>query len=71
MITGVLATFFAFLLMIWAQKILNPSETAIIFSVEPVAAALFATAFGGEVLGRFGWIGGGLICLAVVYGELG
>ena len=71
MITGVLATFFAFLLMIWAQKILNPSETAIIFSVEPVAAALFATAFGGEVLGLFGWIGGGLICLAVVYGELG
>ena len=71
MITGVLATFFAFLLMIWAQKILNPSETAIIFSVEPVAAALFATAFGGEVLGLFGWLGGGLICLAVVYGELG
>ena len=71
MITGVLATFFAFLLMIWAQKILNPSETAIIFSVEPVAAALFAMAFGGEVLGLFGWLGGGLICLAVVYGELG
>ena len=71
MITGVLATFFAFLLMIWAQKILNPSETAIIFSVEPVAAALFAMAFGGEVLGLFGWLGGGLICLAVVYGEFG
>ena len=70
-ITGVLATFLAFLLMIWSQKILNPSETAIIFSVEPVAAALFAMAFGGEVLGLFGWIGGGLICLAVVYGELG
>ena len=57
--------------MIWAQKILNPSETAIIFSGEPVVAALFATAFGGEILGLWGWIGGGLVCLAVIYGESG
>ncbi len=70
-ITGVLATFVAFLLMIWAQNILNPSETAIIFSVEPVAAALFAMAFGGEILGLWGWVGGGLVCLAVVYGQSG
>ena len=70
-ITGVLATFVAFLVMIWAQKILNPSETAIIFSVEPLSAALIATVFGGEILGIWGWIGGGLICLAVVYGESG
>ena len=70
-ITGVLATFAAFLIMIWAQKILNPSETAIIFAGEPVAAALFATAFGGEILGLWGWIGGGLVCLAVMYGESG
>ena len=70
-ITGVLATFVAFLIMIWAQKILNPSETAIIFSIEPLAAALFATAYGGEVLGLLGWIGGVLICLAVAFGESG
>ena len=70
-ITGSLATFAAFLIMIWAQKILTPSETAIIFSFEPVAAALFATAVGGEILGLWGWIGGGLVCLAVVYGESG
>ena len=70
-ITGVFATLIAFLIMIWAQKILNPSETAIIFSLEPVAAALFAMVFAGEMLGLWGWIGGGLICLAVVYGESG
>ena len=70
-ITGVFATLIAFLIMIWAQKILNPSETAIIFSLEPVAAALFAMVFAGEILGLWGWIGGGLICLAVVYGESG
>ena len=70
-ITGVLATFVAFLVMIWAQKILNPSETAIIFSLEPVAATLFATVIAGEILGFWGWLGGGLICLAVVYGQTG
>ena len=70
-ITGVFATFIAFLIMIWAQKILNPSETAIIFSVEPVAATLFATVIAGEILGFWGWLGGGLICLAVVYGQTG
>ena len=70
-ITGVLATFISFLLMTWAQKILNPSETAIIFAMEPVAAALFAIVFAGEILGFWGWIGGGLVCLAVVYGESG
>ena len=71
LITGVFATFIAFLMMIWAQKILNPSETAIIFAIEPVAAALFAIAFGGETLGLWGWIGGGLVVLAVAYGERG
>ena len=70
-ITGIFATFAAFLMMIWAQKILNPSETAIIFSGEPVAAAIFATTFGGEILGLWGWIGGGLVVLAVAYGESG
>ena len=70
-ITGVLATFCAFLIMIWAQKILNPSETAIIFAIEPVVATYYATVFGGEILGLWGWIGGGLVCLAVAYGESG
>ena len=70
-ITGVFATLIAFLIMLWAQKILNPSETAIIFAIEPVTATLFAMVFAGEILGLLGWIGGGLVCLAVVYGESG
>tara|TARA_Y100000588_G_C14088764_1_gene853492 strand:- start:192 stop:1049 length:858 start_codon:yes stop_codon:yes gene_type:complete len=71
LITGVLATFLAFLVMIWAQKILNPSETAIIFAMEPVAAAIYAVSLGVETLGFWAWLGGSLICLAVVYGERG
>ena len=57
--------------MIWAQKILNPTETAIIFATEPVAAAIFAVVFAGEVLGILGWVGGSLVCIAVIYGETG
>ena len=70
-ITGIFATLIAFLIMVWAQKILNPSETALIFAMEPVAAALFAMVFAGEILGLLGWIGGGFVCLAVVYGKSG
>jgi drug/metabolite transporter (DMT)-like permease len=71
LVTGIAATFIAILLMIWAQQILNPSETAIIFSLEPVFATVFATIFAGEILGLWGYIGGGLIVLAVAYGESG
>ena len=69
LITGIAGTFIAILIMIWAQKILNPSQTAIIFTLEPVFAALFAFVFAGEILGIGGYIGGTLIVLAVGYGE--
>ena len=69
LVTGIAATFIAILIMIWAQQILNPSETAIIFSLEPVFATVFAIIFAGEILGLWGYIGGGLIVLAVAYGE--
>ena len=69
MVTGTFATFVAILIMIWAQKILKPTETALIFSLEPVAATIFAMIFASEFLGVWGWIGGGLICFAVAFGE--
>ncbi|MDP6571074.1 MAG: DMT family transporter [Candidatus Marinimicrobia bacterium] len=71
LVTGIGATFIALLIMIWAQRILNPSETAIIFAMEPVFAALFAFIFAGEILGFWGYFGGSLIVLAVMYGESG
>ena len=71
LVTGIAATFIAILIMIWAQQILNPSETAIIFSLEPVFASFFAIIFAGEVLGLWGYLGGGLVVLAVAYGESG
>ena len=57
--------------MVWAQKILSPSRTAIIFSMEPVFAALFAMLVIGDFLPLLGWLGGGLIIAGVIYGESG
>jgi len=71
LVTGIAATFISILIMIWAQQILNPSQTAIIFALEPVFAAFFAIVFAGEILGYWGYIGGGLIVLAVAYGSQG
>ena len=70
-ITGILATLFGIGAMVWAQKIISPSRTAIIFSMEPVFAAIFAMAVIGEFLSLIEWIGGVLIILGVLYCELG
>ena len=69
-VTGVLATFLALLIMVWAQTILGPNQTAILLSLEPVFAALFSTIFAGEILGLNGWIGGFIIVFAILTLEL-
>ena len=66
LITGILGTFVALFIMIWAQTILGPSQTAILLSLEPVFAALFSTFFAGEILGLYGWIGGMIIVFSII-----
>ena len=65
-ITGVLATFIAFILMLWAQKILSATETGILLSLEPLFAALFSVFFAGDSLGLSGWLGGMIIIISVM-----
>ena len=65
-VTGVLATFVSFLLMIWSQTVLSANKTAILLSLEPVFAALFSTFFAGEILGFYGWVGGSIVVVAVI-----
>jgi drug/metabolite transporter (DMT)-like permease len=65
-ITGILATFISFLLMIWSQTVLNANQTAILLSLEPVFAALFSTFFAGEILGFYGWVGGSIVVFAII-----
>jgi drug/metabolite transporter (DMT)-like permease len=71
MFTGVLMTAGAFLVMNWAQRHTTAVRAALIFSLEPVGAALFSHWYGGEPLSTGDWIGGGLIVLGVVVGEVG
>jgi drug/metabolite transporter (DMT)-like permease len=69
LMTGIIATTIAILIMVWAQQILSPSQTALIFSLEPVFAAVFSWILIGELLGFWGWVGGFLVVSAVVWSE--
>ncbi|MCM2333284.1 MAG: DMT family transporter [Anaeromyxobacteraceae bacterium] len=69
--TGVLMTAGAFFVMNWAQRHTTAVRAALIYSLEPVAAALFSWWAIGEQLGAGGWLGGGLVVLGVVAGEVG
>jgi drug/metabolite transporter (DMT)-like permease len=62
--TGIGATALAFVLQVWAQRIVGPTRTALVLLLEPV----FAAAFGYVVGERLGWIGvlGGLLILVSV-----
>ena len=70
LITGILGTTFALLVMIWAQKILSASETAIIIAMEPVFAAIFSVYFQYEVLHVFSYLGCILVIAAIIFCEL-
>lgn len=65
------ATLLAFGVQTWAQKILPPVRVALIGSLEPVFAALWAALLIGERLTGRELLGGGLIVLGVAVGEAG
>lgn len=69
--TGVAMTAGAFFVMNWAQRHTTAVRAALIYSLEPVAAALFSWWVGGEPLGAWDLGGAGLIVLGVVAGEAG
>ncbi|HEX8495622.1 MAG TPA: DMT family transporter [Actinomycetales bacterium] len=69
--TAVVAGAFALVVQTWAQAHLTATRAAIIMTLEPVFAAAFAVALGGE---RLTWrtLAGGLLVLAAMYvAELG
>ncbi len=67
-VTGVLATG-AFAAQIWVQRLLPAQKVALIFSLEPAFAAWLAWYFLGEHLTQAGWLGSGLILVAVLLGS--
>ena len=64
---GLIVTTLTFLFQNWGQKYQGPSQTAIIFTLEPVFAVIFASyLIGNEVLSIEAWIGCGLIFIAIL-----
>lgn len=67
---AVTATVAAFLVQMWAQRFTTASHTGLMFTFEPVAAAVAAYLALGEVLtGRQAW-GAGLILAGIVMADL-
>jgi len=50
----------------WSQQYQGPTTTAIIFTLEPVFAALFGFLIGHEILSVFAWVGCVLIFIAII-----
>jgi drug/metabolite transporter (DMT)-like permease len=67
---AVFCTLLAYLGQTWAQARTAPTRTAIILSMEPVFAALFAWFWLGERMGLWGWMGAGLILGGIFLAEL-
>lgn len=69
-VTALLATAFAFVVQTWAQAYLEPTRAAVIMTMEPVFAGLFAVA-SGDALGARELLGGTLIVAAMLAVEIG
>lgn len=67
---GVIATALVSVLQVRAQRAVSAHVTALVFVLEPVFAALFAYVLLGETLGMWGWVGAGLIGVAMLLSEL-
>jgi len=67
--TGIAASAVAFGLMVWAQRYVGPSRTALLLMLEPVFAAV-AGAIAGEHLGVLGAVGAALILVGILVAEL-
>ena len=69
LITGIFGTFIAIMIMVWAQKIVSPIQTAMIFSMEPVFAGFYNHFFTDHILTGWGIFAGLIIVLSIIYHE--
>ncbi len=68
--TGVLASTVAFTVQTLAQRHTSPSHTALIFSMEPVFAALFSFLLAAEAITLRVIVGGAFIILGMIIAEV-
>lgn len=69
-ITSVFATAYAFWAMTTFQKRTTPTRAALIYTLEPVFAAIFSVWLAGDRLTSIGWFGGGLIVIGMIVAEV-
>jgi drug/metabolite transporter (DMT)-like permease len=67
---GVVAAGLTTLLQTVAQKAVPVFQAAVLYSLEPVFAALFSYWWLGEVLNLNGWIGAGLVLVAMMLSQI-
>jgi drug/metabolite transporter (DMT)-like permease len=63
---GIIVMTLTILFQNWSQQYQGAAQTAIIFTLEPVFAVLFGFLIGDEILSLFGWLGCGLIFIAIL-----
>lgn len=63
-------TVYTFFMQTAMQRYTTATRTALVFSMEPVFAALFAYTLAGETMGTLGWFGGGLILSGMIIAEI-
>lgn len=67
---GIFCSAIGFIGQTAAQKHTTPTHTGLIFSLEPVFAALFAFIFAGEVLAARGYLGASLVLLGIFISKI-
>ncbi len=70
LVLGTMAAF-TFALQLYWQRFISATRAAIIFTLEPPLAALFAFLLLGELLTGAAYLGGGLIFLGMLFAETG
>ena len=69
-ITAVFATAYAFWAMTTFQNRTTPTRAALIYTLEPVFAAIFSVWLAGDRLSAIGWFGGAMIVVGMIVAEV-
>lgn len=69
-ITGMLATAGSLVIQSFFQRKTDASRAAVIYTLEPLFAALFAYLVAGDTMNGWGWLGAGLIFTGMIASEL-
>ncbi len=70
-ITVIFATVYALLVQTYMQRFTTPAKTAIIFTIEPVSAAIFSYFYADETLNYIQITGGIIMIIAILLTETG